>query len=167
MSEKILVEAINSFTTQLKEHQKCLEVNSASLKRSMDIRKERYREYIDSIDKTIDIENTKVCINKREIERLQKLIADTSLILKPIQDKKLDEKKKKEQMEQAERQKIINERIKTYMEGKEYVDFRYKNCDDECKGWDGYNGRCDCRNRRVYWEEDNIYEHNEFCAYAD
>ncbi len=35
-------------------------------------------------------------------------------------------------------------------------DFDGKNCDDisdnECAGWDGESRRCDCGNRRVYWE---------------
>lgn len=26
-------------------------------------------------------------------------------------------------------------------------------CSDECRGWDGKSYRCDCGNRRVYWDE--------------
>lgn len=33
-----------------------------------------------------------------------------------------------------------------------YVDFDGQNCDSECIGWDGTSRRCDCGNRRVYWE---------------
>lgn len=25
-------------------------------------------------------------------------------------------------------------------------------CDEECKGWDGESYRCQCGNRRVYWD---------------
>jgi hypothetical protein len=25
-------------------------------------------------------------------------------------------------------------------------------CDDDCRGWDGESPRCDCGNRRVYWD---------------
>lgn len=27
-----------------------------------------------------------------------------------------------------------------------------ENCDESCRGWDGLSNRCDCGNRRVYWE---------------
>lgn len=34
--------------------------------------------------------------------------------------------------------------------------FDGKNCEDidnnECSGWDGVSKRCECGNRRVYWE---------------
>lgn len=39
-----------------------------------------------------------------------------------------------------------------------YVDFDGQNCADawdegeNCAGWDGVDRRCDCGNRRVYWE---------------
>lgn len=35
------------------------------------------------------------------------------------------------------------------------VDFEGMNCNDweyKCGGWDGVSRRCDCGNRRVYWE---------------
>ncbi len=34
--------------------------------------------------------------------------------------------------------------------GDDMLDFDGKNCDD-CSGWDGYDRRCSCGNRRVYW----------------
>jgi hypothetical protein len=43
--------------------------------------------------------------------------------------------------------------------GDGYVEFEGMNCNDyleddadECEGWDGVSHRCDCGNRRVYWE---------------
>lgn len=39
-----------------------------------------------------------------------------------------------------------------------YIDFDGQNCGDYredgfyCAGWDGSSRRCDCGNRRVYWE---------------
>lgn len=35
-----------------------------------------------------------------------------------------------------------------------FVDFDGQNCDEEsnCLGWNGESRRCDCGNRRVYWE---------------
>ncbi len=36
------------------------------------------------------------------------------------------------------------------------TEFEGKNChdfdDSDCAGWDGESRRCDCGNRRVYWE---------------
>lgn len=38
------------------------------------------------------------------------------------------------------------------------IDFDGQNCNDyleegrECGGWDGHDHRCECGNRRVYWE---------------
>jgi hypothetical protein len=41
----------------------------------------------------------------------------------------------------------------------DYIEFDGMNCndylddgDEECGGWDGESRRCDCGNRRVYWE---------------
>lgn len=36
---------------------------------------------------------------------------------------------------------------------KVWHDFAGKNCDGPCRGWDGVSRRCDCGNRRVYWDE--------------
>jgi hypothetical protein len=49
---------------------------------------------------------------------------------------------------------------KAYAEANGGVDtFDGMNCNDyleegqvECSGWDGFDRRCDCGNRRVYWE---------------
>ena len=32
------------------------------------------------------------------------------------------------------------------------------NCDDDCRGWDGNDRRCDCGNRRVFWEWEDTDE---------
>jgi hypothetical protein len=45
-----------------------------------------------------------------------------------------------------------------------FVDFDGKNCDD-CVGWDGESRRCDCGNRRVYWETSKNSD-GKFYAYA-
>jgi hypothetical protein len=37
---------------------------------------------------------------------------------------------------------------------KVWHDFDGKNCERPCRGWDGTSGRCDCGNRRVYWDEE-------------
>ena len=34
----------------------------------------------------------------------------------------------------------------------EFIGFEGMNCDDPCAGWDGKSHRCECGNRRVYWE---------------
>ena len=43
------------------------------------------------------------------------------------------------------------------------IDFDGMNCNEyldddqiECGGWDGESRRCDCGNRRVYWQTDMI-----------
>jgi hypothetical protein len=48
---------------------------------------------------------------------------------------------------------------KTYAKLNGSIDFDGMNCNDykdehepECTGWDGDDRRCDCGNRRVYWE---------------
>lgn len=39
-----------------------------------------------------------------------------------------------------------------------YVDFEGNNCsdwsgdEDVCAGWDGFDRRCECGNRRVFWD---------------
>lgn len=47
--------------------------------------------------------------------------------------------------------------------GADWIKFSGMNCNDYrdeddyrplCKGWDGRSRRCDCRNRRVYWDTD-------------
>jgi len=43
------------------------------------------------------------------------------------------------------------------------TDFYGQNCDD-CHGWDGESRRCECGNRRVYWETNEVAE--GFYAYA-
>lgn len=57
----------------------------------------------------------------------------------------------------ATRQEAIDAAVaKAEAEG--YVDFDGQNCGDvwdegaDCAGWDGTSRRCDCGNRRVYWE---------------
>ena len=42
------------------------------------------------------------------------------------------------------------------------IEFDGQNCNDylddeadECDGWDGVDNRCECGNRRVYWEVEN------------
>lgn len=48
----------------------------------------------------------------------------------------------------------------------EFIDFVGYNCDeDECAGWDGLDDRCDCRNRRVYWETTRD-ENGKYVAFA-
>lgn len=46
-----------------------------------------------------------------------------------------------------------------------YVEFDGFNCEDvgnDCAGWDGESRRCECGNRRVYWDtfkkEDGTWE---------
>lgn len=51
-----------------------------------------------------------------------------------------------------------------------YVNFDGQNCDDWsdesfCAGWDGESRRCDCGNRRVYWETVKL-DDGTFEAYA-
>jgi hypothetical protein len=45
---------------------------------------------------------------------------------------------------------------KARAESEGYIPFDGQNCDDyggeDCAGWDGESGRCDCGNRRVCWE---------------
>jgi hypothetical protein len=51
------------------------------------------------------------------------------------------------------------------------IDFDGQNCADSwdeganCMGWDGESHRCDCGNRRVYWETSRNSE-GKFYAYA-
>ena len=55
--------------------------------------------------------------------------------------------------------------------GDDFTDFEGNNCADSwdegshCLGWDGESRRCDCGNRRVYWET-NKTDDGKFYAYA-
>ena len=62
---------------------------------------------------------------------------------------------------------------KKWADDEGFVDFSGMNCndylsegDDECLGWDGYDRRCQCGNRRVYW---NIQQNEDgrWSAYAE
>lgn len=51
-----------------------------------------------------------------------------------------------------------------------YFDFDGQNCDfmnenANCAGWDGLDSRCDCGNRRVYWETEKN-SNGKYYAYA-
>ena len=39
------------------------------------------------------------------------------------------------------------------------------NCDGYCFGWDGLSYRCDCDNRRVYWEWRELWQRFEAVEY--
>jgi hypothetical protein len=48
------------------------------------------------------------------------------------------------------------------------ISFDGHNCDDlgrDCMGWDGESHRCDCGNRRVYWDTMQTSD-GKFYAYA-
>ena len=46
-----------------------------------------------------------------------------------------------------------------------FIDFDGNDfCDDDCLGWDGESRRCDCGNRRVYWETEKD-SNGKFYAY--
>lgn len=54
----------------------------------------------------------------------------------------------------------------------DFTDFDGNNCADTgwedgtaCAGWDGVSRRCDCTNRRVYWETSRDSD-GKFYAYA-
>jgi hypothetical protein len=55
----------------------------------------------------------------------------------------------------------IEENRKTYLEeeGGYLTGFHNRDyCDEDCRGWNGFNKRCDCGNRRVYWTDGLCYE---------
>lgn len=37
-----------------------------------------------------------------------------------------------------------------------FVGFTDWNCEDECRGWNGCDRRCDCGNRRVEWDDETM-----------
>jgi len=37
----------------------------------------------------------------------------------------------------------------------QWIDFDGKDCTRPCRGWDGESRRCDCGNRRVYWDDED------------
>jgi len=39
-------------------------------------------------------------------------------------------------------------------------------CSEDCRGWDGVSGRCDCGNRRLYWSDDYCTFHDP-CIYPE
>jgi hypothetical protein len=47
-------------------------------------------------------------------------------------------------------------------------EFQGQNCEGDCAGWDGHSNRCQCGNRRVYWEADIdfTFENPHLCAVA-
>lgn len=47
--------------------------------------------------------------------------------------------------------------------GERWFSFAGQNCHGPCRGWDGKSGRCDCGNRRVYWDTSQ----GRRCARAD
>lgn len=52
--------------------------------------------------------------------------------------------------------KEVEKRIKDNSGG--YFEFNGQNCDGPCRGWDGVSHRCDCGNRRVYWQSDGGFK---------
>jgi hypothetical protein len=55
----------------------------------------------------------------------------------------------------------IEEIRKTYLKEEGGYLTRYhsrKFCSDDCKGWNGFDKRCDCGSRKVYWSEALCYE---------
>ena len=44
------------------------------------------------------------------------------------------------------------------------IEFSGMNCDD-CEGWNGADNRCECGNRRVYWELNDDGESVSAVAY--
>lgn len=51
-----------------------------------------------------------------------------------------------------------------------YVEFQGQNCDDwddvGCGGWDGESRRCECGNRRVFWQTEE-QEPGKWVAYGE
>ena len=67
-------------------------------------------------------------------------------------------------------EEAIEAAMKAVVDG--YVEFEGMNCNDyldldaeECEGWDGVDRRCECGNRRVYWDASGNPEAG-FVAYA-
>lgn len=59
--------------------------------------------------------------------------------------------------------------IKDELTSDGWIEFADDNdCEDDCKGWDGVESRCDCGNRRVYWTYDNCdFKDMQIYAMAD
>lgn len=59
----------------------------------------------------------------------------------------------------TEKYKTADEAIeaaKAAMGEMDLIEFEGQNCNDyndeaNCEGWDGFDNRCECGNRRVYW----------------
>ena len=43
---------------------------------------------------------------------------------------------------------------KNMLELDAYYDLKDDNCNENCRGWDGNDNRCECSNRRVSWTWD-------------
>jgi len=64
----------------------------------------------------------------------------------------------------AEVSKMIDDKYKEMENSLDFVDFEGNNC-EECAGWDGLSDRCECGNRRVYWEYDKTTKSLNAVAY--
>lgn len=174
MSETIYLESLKCFQNEIKECQQRIKQNSESYERNQKERKQLMHFYIDNLDTSMKLEFVKIVEDKLRVEKLNNLIEDTSLLLKSFQKQMEDAQQMKEQDEAEKRRTTIRERIKIYMADREYVDFQGNNCNDDymyegkyiCKGWNGFDRRCDCGNRRVDWDENRIYDYDIFDAIA-
>lgn len=52
----------------------------------------------------------------------------------------------------------FNKEVEKRIKDGGYFEFNGQNCDGPCSGWDGVSHRCDCGNRRVYWQSDGGFK---------
>ena len=91
--------------------------------------------------------------HKKEIEELKKYLSDYKAKLSKIEE--LENKKKEDRTKELADIKMKEHGGWIEFNGDDY-------CEDECRGWDGINDRCDCDNIRVDWE----YESDDDYVYA-
>lgn len=48
-----------------------------------------------------------------------------------------------------------------------FTGFDGQNCDGPCDGWNGVDRRCDCGNRRVYWNAGDTHSFKNPYVYAE